>query len=107
MITREDAERELVGKLDSMSAQSGDRLHEEEEEVVPPPPAADFGGDHASEDSDEPLSASTTTPPLPQMRTFLDELDDDEPLSTISDGDNDPFGFFETLPQAGPSCTKH
>ncbi|CBQ72273.1 related to transposase (fragment), partial [Sporisorium reilianum SRZ2] len=36
-----------------------------------------------------------------------DDLDDGEPLSAISNDEEDPFGFFETLPKPGPSRMRH
>lgn len=110
LITREHAERELVAKKPAIAANQ--RKHREkkrrqEEVVVAPPPGAVLDGGEASDNHDKALLASTMTPPPPPMYTFLDELDDGEPLSAISDRDDDPFGFFEMLPQASPSRTKH
>ncbi|CBQ68564.1 conserved hypothetical protein [Sporisorium reilianum SRZ2] len=110
MITRKYAERELVTKKPAIAANwrkhRQKKRRQEEEEVVAPPLAAADDGDNASEDGDEALLTSPPTPSPPPMQRFLDELDDSEPLSAITDGDNDPFGFFDTLPQPGPSCTQ-
>lgn len=107
MITREEAERDLVAKGPYRAQQSGDRRQEEEEEEAAPPPAEISNGDEPLEDGNEELLSSSdpiATPVLPQID---DVLDDGSPLSTINDDDEDPFGFFETLPIAGPSRTQH
>ncbi|SJX64198.1 uncharacterized protein SRS1_06028 [Sporisorium reilianum f. sp. reilianum] len=103
MITHKYAERELVTKKPAIAANR--RKHrqkkcwQEEEEVVAPPPAT-------ADDGDEALLTSPPTPSPPPMQKFLDELNDGKPLSAITDGDDDPFGFFDTLPQPSPSCTQ-
>ncbi|SJX63439.1 related to transposase [Sporisorium reilianum f. sp. reilianum] len=71
--------------------------------VVAAPSAAVDDRNDASEDGDEDLLAPPTMPsPLP-THSFLDELDDGEPLSAVKDDDPGSFGFFETLPIPGPS----
>ncbi|CBQ72540.1 hypothetical protein sr17472 [Sporisorium reilianum SRZ2] len=107
MITQEFAERELVAKGQSRSRRMQGNRQEEEEEVVASPPAAAPDGDDASEDDDEGGLTLLTTLPPPPMQPFLDDLDGKQPLDTIDEVDPGGFGFFDTLPQAGPSRTKH
>ncbi|SJX66004.1 related to transposase [Sporisorium reilianum f. sp. reilianum] len=107
MITREFAECELVAKGPAKSRRTRGNCQEEEEEVAAPPPAAALDGDDASEDGDEALLASPSTPSPPPTHSLLDELDDGEPLSAVDDDDPGGFGFFDTLPQAGPSRMEH
>ncbi|CBQ69687.1 related to transposase [Sporisorium reilianum SRZ2] len=107
IITREEAERALAEKEASTSRNAGGNRQDEEEEVVAAPSAAVDDCDNASEDDDEALLVSPSTPSPPPTHSLLDELDDSEPLSTVDDDDPGGFGFFDTLPQAGPSRTKH
>ncbi|CDS01396.1 hypothetical protein, partial [Sporisorium scitamineum] len=58
-------------------------------------------------DSDEGVPAFAMTPSPPPMHTFLDELDDDEPLGVISDDDPGGFSFFDTVLVASSSHVKH
>ncbi|CBQ69896.1 related to transposases [Sporisorium reilianum SRZ2] len=102
MITRADAERNLVAKGPYKLGKSGGKRREEEEEEV-----AVSDRDDAFDDGDEALLASARTPSPPPTHSLLDELDDGKPLSTIDDDDPGGFGFFDTLPQAGPSRTQH
>ncbi|CBQ71236.1 related to transposase [Sporisorium reilianum SRZ2] len=57
-------------------------------------------------DRDQGVPASSTSTTAPATLPAADVLDDGEPLSAISDDDG-ASGVFETLPQAGPSCSKH
>ncbi|CBQ72315.1 related to transposase [Sporisorium reilianum SRZ2] len=106
MITREFAERELVVKGWERLAKKRSQGRREEEEEVPPPAAAVDDGGEASEDDEEGVLTSLATPPPPPMRTFLDELDDNEPLSAIDEVDPGGFGFFDTVPVASSSRGK-
>ncbi|CDR88176.1 related to transposase [Sporisorium scitamineum] len=107
MITQEFAKQELVAKGTSMLRNDGDQQHMEEEDGVLPPSVAVFDGDKASEDGNEALSASAMTPSPPHMHTFLDELDDNDPLSTINNDNPGGFGFFDTVPVASSSYIRH
>ncbi|CBQ67492.1 related to transposase (C-terminal fragment), partial [Sporisorium reilianum SRZ2] len=107
IITREEAERALAEKEGSTLRNGAGNCQEEKEEVIAPASAAAPDGDDTSEDGDKGLLASPMTPSPPTMRSSLDELDDGEPLSAIDDDNDHPFGFFETLPQPGPSRIKH
>ncbi|SJX66448.1 related to transposases [Sporisorium reilianum f. sp. reilianum] len=104
--SREFAKHELVAKGQSRSRRMQGNCQEEEEVIASPLAAAPDGND-ASEDDDEGGLMSLTTPPPPPMWTFLDELDGKQPLDMIDEVDPGSFRFFDTLPQAGPSCTKH
>ncbi|SJX66128.1 related to transposase [Sporisorium reilianum f. sp. reilianum] len=110
MITRKYAECELVAKKPTIAVNQRKhhqkKCQREEEEVVAPPPAAADDGNDTSEDGNEALLTSPPTPSPPPTQRFLDELDDGEPLSAITDGDDNPFGFFNTLLQPGPSRTQ-
>lgn len=105
IISRKDAERELVakGKPKSRNTQGTDQ----EEEEVAPPAVAVADRDEAFDDGDDDDLMPLNTPSPPPMHTFLDELDDDEPLSAISDDDPGGFGFFDTVPIASSSRIKH
>ncbi|SJX62175.1 related to transposase [Sporisorium reilianum f. sp. reilianum] len=106
MITCEFAERELVVKgWERLAKKRSQGRREEEEEVLPPATAVDDGGE-ASEDDEEGVLMLLANPPPPPMQTFLDELDDNEPLSTIDEVDPGGFGFFDTVPVASSSCGK-
>ena len=102
MITREYAEHELVLKRPAMEANQkrhcAKKRQEEERRVVVPPAAVGHDHDEASEDGTEGVSLPLTVAATPAVTDIDDGLDDGEPLSTISDDDNNPFGFFETLP---------
>ena len=104
MITREVAEQDLVEKVSSMLARNND---EQEEEVVLLPAAVVNDGEEAVEDGNEGVSSLSAVAATPAMFDIGDNLDDGKPLSTTSDVDQDPFGFFETLPVAGHSHMKH
>ncbi|SJX63542.1 related to transposase [Sporisorium reilianum f. sp. reilianum] len=100
IITCEEAERALVEKEALMSRNGGGNHQDEEEEVAAAPPAA-------APDDDEGGLTSLTTPSPSPMWPFLDDLDDEQPLDMIDEVDPGGFGFFNSLPQAGPSRTKH
>ncbi|SJX61013.1 related to transposase [Sporisorium reilianum f. sp. reilianum] len=107
MITRDHAESQLVAKKPAIAAaQKRHRQkhgrHQEEQKVAPPPAAAD-DGDDAVDHVDEALLASAMTLPPPPTHTFLDELNNVEPLDTITDNDPGGFGFFDTVPVASSS----
>ncbi|SPO22766.1 uncharacterized protein UTRI_01444 [Ustilago trichophora] len=107
MITREQAERELIWKEPAIAAkqrkkQRKEKRGQEKHRARLPSPVLD-DGDKALSDSDKGVSmllASAAPPAVPQA---ADELDDGEPLSTINDSDEDPFGFYATLPVATSS----
>ncbi|SPO28103.1 related to transposase [Ustilago trichophora] len=103
MITREHAERELVTKGIGSSSQSKGKGRQVDTEVVPPSAAAAADRDEAGIDGDEALLSSSSTLTTPSMQNLDDELSESEPLSAIRDDKEDPFGFFELLPVAGPS----
>ncbi|SPO24922.1 related to transposase [Ustilago trichophora] len=103
MITREHAERELVTKGIGSSSQSKGKGRQVDTEVVPPSAAAAADRDEAGIDGDEALLSSSSTLTTPSMQNLDDELSESEPLSAIRDDEEDPFGFFELLPVAGPS----
>ncbi|CBQ73839.1 related to transposase [Sporisorium reilianum SRZ2] len=108
MITRADAERNLVAKGPYKPGKSGGKQREEEEEEEEvEEEAAVSDRDDAFDDGNEALLASARTPSPPPTHSLLDELDDGKPLSAIDDDDPTGFGFFDTLPQAGPSHTQH
>ncbi|SJX65261.1 related to transposase [Sporisorium reilianum f. sp. reilianum] len=106
IITQEEAERALAEKEASTSTNRGGNC-QEEEEVVAAPSAAVIDRDDTLVDRDEAISASSTTTTMTAMLLAADDLDDGEPLSAISDDEEDPFGFFETLPKPGPSRMRH
>lgn len=110
MITREYAERELVAKEPAMDAKrrkdEAKKRREEEERAVVSTAVAVDDGEEAVEDGDERVSSPSGVVATPAMPRIDDNLDDGEPLSAISDDDDDPYGFFETLPVAGPSRSK-
>ena len=107
MITREHSERELVAKGPfKESKRRGNRQDEAEQDTAPPAATAAVYNTR-SDDSNVGILASAMTPPPPPMHTFLDELDDGEPLSSISNDDPGEFGFFDTVPVASSSLCKH
>ncbi|SPO22558.1 related to transposase [Ustilago trichophora] len=105
MITREHAERELVTKGIAKVSQSKGKDRQTDKEVVLPSALAAADGDEADIDGDEASSSSLSTLTTPSMENLDDELGENEPLSAIRDDEEDPFGFFDTLPVAGPSRT--
>ncbi|SJX66501.1 related to transposase [Sporisorium reilianum f. sp. reilianum] len=107
MITRVDAERNLVAKGPYKLGKSGGKQQEEEEEEVEEEEATVSDHDDAFDNGNEALLASARMPSPPPTHSLLDELDDGKPLSAIDDDDPSSFRFFDTLPQAGPSCTQH
>ncbi|SJX64480.1 related to transposase [Sporisorium reilianum f. sp. reilianum] len=97
------AKRKLVAKGPGKLRRTQGNRQYKEEEVIAVPSAAVDDHDDASEDGNKDLLAPPTTPSPPPTHSFLDELDDGKPLSTIKDDDPGGFGFFETLPVPGPS----
>ncbi|SJX60464.1 related to transposase [Sporisorium reilianum f. sp. reilianum] len=102
IITRKEAERVLAEKEVSTSRNRGGNCQDKEEEVA----AAPDDDDTSKDDNKGDLMSLTTPSPSP-MQPFLDDLNNEQPLNMINKVDPGGFGFFDLLPQAGPSCTKH
>ncbi|SJX66463.1 related to transposase [Sporisorium reilianum f. sp. reilianum] len=107
IITCEEAERVLAEKEASTSRNGGGNCQDEEEEVTAAPPAAAPDDNDTSKDDDKGGLTSLMTPSPSPMQLFLDDLDNEQPLNTIDEVDPGSFGFFDSLPQASPSHTKH
>ncbi|CBQ71472.1 conserved hypothetical protein [Sporisorium reilianum SRZ2] len=95
MISREEAERELAAKQPAI-----DQAHQRARRRGEHEAAADDGNE-VNDDEEEVLPSPSPPPPAPH--TFLDDLAAVESLNAVDDGDDDPFGFFETLPVASSS----
>lgn len=98
MISREEAERGLIAKQPEIQRAKEKERRREERQA-----AADDDDDDNDDDEEVLLSvaASTTIP-----STFLDSLDDDEPLSNDGDNAAAETTFWGTVPCASTSRTQ-
>ncbi|SPO30868.1 related to transposase [Ustilago trichophora] len=106
MITRAEAEQNLVGK----GAYKGRNTREEEvveeaeeAEAVPDGDKAVPDGDEAPHDGDEGLSASPSISATPAEPNITNNIDPELSLDAINDDDLGGFGFFDIMPVASSS----
>ncbi|SPO24638.1 related to transposase [Ustilago trichophora] len=106
MITREEAEQNLVGK----GAYKGRNTREEEvvEEAEEAEAVADGDkavpdGDEAPHDGDEGLPASPSISATPAEPSITNNIDPELSLDAINDDDLGGFGFFDIMPVASSS----
>ncbi|SPO30985.1 related to transposase [Ustilago trichophora] len=102
MITRAEAEQNLVGK----GAYKGRNTREEEAEdaeAVPDGDEAVPDGDEAPHDGDEGLSASPSISATPAEPSITNNIDPELSLDAINDDDLGGFGFFDIMPVASSS----
>ncbi|SPO31509.1 uncharacterized protein UTRI_10295 [Ustilago trichophora] len=106
MITREEAEQNLVGK----GAYKGRNTREEEvveeakeAEAVPDGNKAVPDDDKAPHDGDKGLSASPSISATPAEPSITNNMDPELSLDAINDDDLGGFGFFDIMPVASSS----
>lgn len=107
MITRQHAEHKLVQKRPAIEAKQRKKKQKEkrrqEKRTTPPPSQAPDNNNKAACDDDEAVSASSAAAATPLPPQAFDKLIGREPLGAIDNNNQDPFGFYATLPIATSS----